>query len=285
MKVLSKHLALLLFIPLLFSCSSSDDEIHKLEFSVEGPIMTGNVDYEFNIDSGNGGYVATVSQTDGDDDAIVTIDGNKVTVNILAKDSKHAEITITDKKNQTASLSIASAHKSLQKIPDYGIYLDEGQTSTMNEIEFGAGGPYTIEKVRGKASTAIVENGKIKITSHELGDTYYKVKDRRGTVTSLITKTVLVEEMTKTSNSLDITAINNLSVSIKLTWGEEWEIVTSTSNIIESISVGRPINAEPGSESDYDFILISTVDKGSGTDSATLKDKDGNMATVKITIK
>lgn len=69
----------LFILPLFIACSEEEGRIKNLKLSVplmeEESIITENVDFEFEILDGNGGYMASVSEFDGDEDAIVTIVG------------------------------------------------------------------------------------------------------------------------------------------------------------------------------------------------------------------
>lgn len=194
-----------------------------------------------------------------------------------------ATVTITDSKNQKASVLIQSTNESLRYISGYGLSFDEGKTSTM-DIEFGAGAPYTIEKTRGNASVAFIENDKVKVTSLGLGDTYYKLRDKRGSVAKLKTQTTLSFEMDITKNYLEFDGVNNLSVTVEMLWGTEWEIVGSTDNILESVSIS-PVRWPQGVGNDNYFLFIHTVNEGKGTDTITLKNSDGDLAAVKIYVK
>jgi len=294
MKTPFKYFPLLFILTLFFACSDSDDETGRdrekedepkeLKLSVNttetGFLTTDKVDFEFEILEGNGGYVATVSEFHGDPDAIVTIDGNKVIVNLLVGEHQGAEITITDKRNKEATVFIESTHESLN-IPNYGVHLDVGQTCIMDNIDFGAGAPYTVEKIRGNASNVVIEDGNIKVTSLALGDTYYKVRDKRGSVANLVAKTTLQFDMAMTNNYLEFDGTNNLSASITLEWGDKWQIIGSTDKVTEDLSVVIPI----GSKTGYYVLFIHTTDKGTGTDTITLKDKDGNLAVVKVRVR
>lgn len=288
MKTLFYYFPLLVILSLFFACSSDseeivEDEIKELKLSVTGDITTENVDFEFEILDGNGEYKAVVSEIDGDPDAKVTIKGNEVTVNLLSHLS--AEITITDKKNKKATVHVESTHESLQTIPNYGIFLDEGQTSIINDfIKFGAGAPYTFEKIRGNASKIVTENDEMKVTSLGLGDTYYKVRDKRGSVARLRVQTSLDFDMSLESNYLEITGINNLSATVTLDWGTGWEIIGSTNNVTENLSVSRVL-ISTGVWSDYYVLFIHTVDEGKGTDTITLKNKEGDLAAVKVKVR
>lgn len=291
MKTWIKLSSLLLFIPLFIGCSSDHEEEIKeetKELILSVPLMseeyltTSNVDFEFEILEGNGEYVATVSEAgSGNPNAKVTIADSKVTVHLL--DHLGAEITITDSKEQQAKIYILSTHESLQTIPSYGLYLAEGDAGTMN-IDFGAGAPYTIEKVRGNASHAEIEGNKFKATSLGLGDTYYKIWDNRGSMTQVTVKTTLEFEMDMTTNFLEFDGVNNLSASIRLDWGIGWEVIGSTEKVTERVHVSRLL-ISTGVWSDYYVLFISTVDEGKGTDTITLKNEAGEFAVIKVRIR
>lgn len=277
----------LLILPLFFACSGSDDEdaVRTLTLSVTedetGWLTTEDVDFEFEILDGNGGYVATVSESDGDKDADVSIEGNRVIVRILVGNGSGAMVTITDKKNQEASVRIRSTHESLH-IPTYAWYMAEGQTGAM-DIAFGAGAPYTLEKIRGNSMTARIEGDQIKATSLGIGDTYYKVRDRRGSVARLTIQTTLDFRMDLATNFLEFEGVNNLSASVKLLWGTGWEILEATDRVIERASVGRVLVATDV-WSDYYVLFIHTANEGNGTDTITLRNREGDLAVVRVRV-
>lgn len=289
MKILSKYSFLFLISSLFFACSSDDEIIEDVtkELKLSVPLIdkewltTEDVDFEFEILEGNGEYTVAVSEIAGEPNAKVTIEDNKVIVNLL--NHLGAEITITDKKEEKATVYIRSSNESLQTIPSYTLFLDEGRTGTMN-IKFGAGAPYTIEKIRGNASSALMEEDKVKATSLAVGDTYYKVRDKRGSVAQLIISTSLQLEMATTSNYLEFDGVNNLSASIRLQWGTGWEIIGSTDKVTERVSVSQVL-VSTNVWSDYYVLFINTVDKGKGTDTITLKNGNGDFAVVKVHVR
>jgi hypothetical protein len=288
MKTSVKLFSLLLVLTLFVACSSDDynvEIINELKLSVplinEERLTTEDVDFKFEILEGNGGYVASVSEVGGEPNAKVTIEGNKVVVNLLSH--LGAEVTITDSKDQKATIYVTSSNESLQTIPTYGLFLDEGQTATM-DIKFGAGAPYTIEKIRGNAANAEIVGEKVKATSLGLGDTYYKVWDKRGSVTQFTVRTTLQFEMDMTSNYFEFDGVNNLSANIRLQWGTKWEIVGATDNITERVSVSRVL-ISTGVWSDYYVLFINTVEEGKGTDVITLKNEAGDFAVVKFRVR
>ena len=291
MKTLFKFFLLLLIVSISFACSSSSEEEiieDPKELKLSVPLMdkewltTEDIDFEFEILDGNGEYTATVSEFDGDPDAIVTIDNNKVIVNLLVGNHNGAEITITDKMNKSATIYVTSTNKTLH-IPNYGLFLDEGSTYSM-DVQFGAGAPYTIEKIKGNASQAIIEDNKVKATSLGLGNTYYKIKDKRGSIARLEISTTLQFEMDITTNYFEFDEVNRLSSNIKLSWGTEWEIVGSTDKVTENVLISKVL-ISTGVWSDYYVLFINTTDKGKGTDTITLKNKEGDLVVVKIRVR
>lgn len=282
-------------LSLIFACSSPledsfpredelENETKELKLSIpgeeNGQLEIDDVDVEFEILDGNGEYVASVSHTDGDEDAKVTITGNKVKVNLLTRGG--AEITITDKELQEASVWIISTHESLQ-VPSYGLLLSEGQTYIMKDLKFGAGGPYTIENVKGNASEASIENDNVKVTSHKLGNTYYKVRDKRGTIAKLEVSTTLQVDLN--TNYLELEGHNTMSLTVNLPKGKDWVIVSSTDKVTNKVHLNRPFDPIKGSIVDYDVLFIDTADEGKGTDTITLRANDGELAVVRLWVR
>lgn len=278
------YYSMFLLLCLFFACSSENDltneETRELKLSV--PLMdqewltTEKVDFEFEIVGGNGGYQANVSNDSG---AKVTIEGNKVIVNLLS--NLGVEISITDAKDQIATVFIQSTNESLSP-PNIGVYLDEGHTETI-DLNFGAGGPYTIKKMRGNASTAVVKGDKVEVTSLGLGDTFYIIRDKRGTLTNFHVSTSLEFEMDKSSTIFEFVGVNNLSAFVRLKWGTKWVILGATDNILESVDVSQVL-ISTGKWSDYYVLSIKTVNEGKGSDIITLKNEEGDLAVVKVHI-
>ncbi|ERJ60223.1 hypothetical protein [Sphingobacterium paucimobilis] len=279
-----------ILLSLIYACSSPleeslpEVETKELKLSIpnenNGILETDELEIELEIIDGNGEYVANVSQTDGEPDAKVVITGNKIKVDLLTRDM--VELTITDKKLQEASIRIRSTHKSLE-VPSFGLLLSEGQTYLMKDIQFGAGGPYTIKSIKGDASTAAIENDGIKITSKKLGNTYYRLKDKRGTVALLEVSTTLNVDLT--TNYLELEGNNTMSVTVNLPKDTDWLILSSTNKVTESVKVDRPIDPKTGSHVDFQVLFIETSDDGKGTDTITLKNKDGELAVVRIWVR
>ena len=280
--MIMRKVLLFLFVSTLFvACSSDDDPVNPeddiikdLKLSVEGYIETEDIEFEFEILEGNGGYTADVNE----EDAKVTIEGTKVKVELL---SFNAGITISDKKEQSQSIVIRSLAESL--VPHgYGISMDVGTSSVMSEIKFGAGG-YSLKKIKGTSAEATLdENGLVNVTSIKPGNTYYKIIDKRGTTADLTIWVFEVYDLT--TNSLDINAINDQSISVRLKWGEgNWQLVKDpASPLIEKLSIMEKGNITK----EYDILQIDTSkDNVRGTALIQLKDKAGNLATIKLNIE
>ena len=296
MKTLLKFVPLLFALALFSACSSDSDDntdtpTRELVLSVKpnqaGVIITDQMDYEFEILDGNGGYTAKISEWNGDPDAKVTIDGNKVLVNILVRGI--VEITIVDVKNNEKSFRLESTNETLVNLlGGHGINMDIGQASILSEatfFTFGVGAPYTIERMRGTASEATVVNGIPTIKALSQGVTHYKLRDRRGSVLPVnVTSGIINYELQEASKYLELEVKNNDFTTVKINWGDEWEIVKSKQTVVEDLSVGRPFQIG-GTYADYYVLFIYTTDKGKGTDTITLEDKDGNFATVKVMVK
>jgi len=282
-----------LFLPILFlafSCSSPldddliEDGIKELKLSVvegkNGFVETNEVDYEFEIIDGNGTYSIDVSKTDGDDDAKVTLNGNRVKVNLLA--AAGTELTITDKEAQKTTLKIKSTSRLLE-VPRFSLMLASGQSYIISNFSFGAGAPYTLETQKGSASTAkFVEEG-IKVTSNTLGNTYYKIKDKRGMAAKLEVANILNSELT--TNYLELEGFNTMSATVNLPKNEEWFILDNSTKVIGKTSLARPTDIKTGKPVDYEVLFIETNDTGKGSDIITLKNKKGDLAVVKIWVR
>ena len=277
-------------LSLVCACSSpleeSLPEVETKELKLSTPnensgiVETAELEVELEIIDGNGEYLASVSETDGEPDAKVAITGNKIKVDLLTRNI--VELTITDKKFQKATVQIRSTHKSLE-VPSFGLLLSEGQTYVMKDIQFGAGGPYTIESIKGNASTATIENDGITVTSKKLGNTYYKLKDKRGTVALFEVSTTLNVDLT--TNYLELEGNNTMSVTVNLPKDTDWLVLSSTEKVTESVKVERPIDPKTGSHVDYQVLFINTSDDSKGTDTITLKNKDGELAVVRIWVR
>lgn len=288
MKIIQKT-SLLLLISFLFAACSTDDspdtdfeEIKELKLSANGDILTEgetihteDVDFEFEILEGNGDYTISLSN---DESAKFSIEDNIVSVNLL---KSQTSMTVSDKKEKTISISIISTAESL--IPsDYGIFIGEDKTHKMT-INFGAGG-YIVEKIKGESSTVVVtEDDYVEVTGLKPGNSYYKIKDKRGSTAPL--KVLVPSYYDLTDNKVEITAINDQIISIVLKWGEgDWQLVEpqTSSPIIKQVFL-MPKGAE---EKKYDVLQIDTSkDDVKGIATIDLKDSIGNKAQITVKIE
>ncbi len=249
----------------------------NLKLSVdEGPIYTESVDFEFEILEGNGGYTAGASGEE-DKDAAVTINGNKVTVNLLRHS---AFITITDQKRQSARVEIYSTAESLIS-HSYNLFMDNGSTDILKRITFGAGG-YSIKKKKGDSAEAeMLENDDIKVTALKPGTTYYKIIDRRGTTAPL--RISVSASYVMTNNRMTIAAVNEQTAFVTLKWGEgDWTLAEEPSSpCIEKVWLMKKAD----SEGKYDVLQIDTSENAKGTAMIQLKDKAGRFAFVTVNVR
>jgi hypothetical protein len=275
---------LLSFMICLFAACNSDDQlatpelpeqIQKLELSVGPVVQTEKVDLEFDILHGNGGYTVGVSS---EEDAKVSVDGNKVKVNLLRN---NVSITVIDKKEQSTSLLIYSSAKSLTP-HNYGIFIESGDTYTMKDIAFGSGG-YSIHKIKGtSADVNVTENDHIKVSGLQPGNSYYKIIDKRGT--SAAFDVMVTSSFHLTSNRLELTAVNDQTASVWLKWGEgDWKIVRSIlSPAIEKVTLMEKADIDKK----YDILSIVTAkNEVKGVATIWLKDKAGNDAVVTVRVE
>lgn len=284
MNTLVKCLLALLFICQFSACSSDDittpeipeipETINILKLSVSGILYTDDVDYTFNIEDGNGGYKVEVSDNEN---AKARIEGNKVIVELLS--NSPVLVTVSDKKEQTATVSVTSYSKSLVS-SGYGIFMAKDDISKM-ELGFGAGG-YTIELLKGTSANAVIEDDKVKVTALEHGNSYFLVTDKRGSTARFEANIVAFYDLT--SDKLSVGAVNDQIISIKLLQGTGWQIsAIGSSGCIENVYM------MPKGDIDkkYDILQINTTKdetkKGIGT--VKIKDKDGNTADITIVVQ
>lgn len=280
---MKKVLILLLITSVFAACSSQDDliaepeaVIKELSLSIKpGHIYTSNIDFEFEILDGNGGYTVSVSD---DEDARATVEGNKVKVNLL---KNTASITVTDKDNQSASVVINSSAKSLTPSA-YGIFIDNGTSYTMKDINFGEGG-YTIEKIKGtSAEVIVVENDGLKVNALKPGNSYYKIVDKRGAKAKFEVYVTTAYDFY--GRTLEITAINDQIISVIIKQGAgEWKIVGEQSSpIFKKLTM----IAKGDKDKKYDILNIATSENESkGIFTIPLQDKAGNKAYVTVNVK
>ena len=150
MKTIHGKTALLFSFILLLSCGDKGEKweeftiIKELELSVptmeESQIEIDEVDFEFEILDGNGEYTVSLPKN-SEDNARASISGNKVTVNLLSQ--RPMTITVTDKEQKEAVVSVRSNHPSLEHYGiSNGITLDIGKKYEAKIIASGMGAPF-----------------------------------------------------------------------------------------------------------------------------------------------
>lgn len=283
-----KKITFLLFIcGLLSACHTSDDEIlppeeivdpYDLRLSVFGSIDIKGIDYEFEILEGNGDYVAEVTEKEGGDkEALVTIVENKVKVSLL---SNSAGITILDKENQSASITLHSYDQSLTPT-GYGLFLENGKEYTMTDVSFGAG-TYRVKDVKGNsAEVSVLANDAVRIKGLNPGNSYFKLIDHRGTTARF--DVYVTENHDLASPSMVIYGINDqvLNVWIKyddVGWTLDGE---NKSPLIEELY----LHSKGDMEKKYDILQINTAKEGKGSTSIKLKNNKGSTATIFLNIE
>lgn len=268
---------------MLAGCSKKDDLIaepeavkKELSLSVKpGNIYTSNIDFEFEILDGNGGYTVSVSN---EEDARATVEGNIVKVNLL---KNTASITVTDKDDQSASVVINSSAKSLTPT-EYGIFIDNGTSYTMKDISFGEGG-YTIEKIKGTSAEVVVTgNDELRVSAVKPGNSYYKIVDKRGTKAKFEVYVTTAYDFS--SKTLEINAINDQIISIIIKQGVgDWKIIgDQTSPIFKKLTM----ISKGDKDKKYDILNIATSEnEAKGIITIPLQDKAGNTAYVTVNVR
>lgn len=284
---MKKSTLLLLLCGLLLACHTSDEENLPpegevvpcdLTLSVYGSITIEGLDYEFDILEGNGDYVAEVTDTkQGDKEALVTIIDNKVKVSLL---SSSAGITIVDKENQRAAITLHSYDQSLTPT-GYGLFLENGKEYIMTDVSFGAG-KYKVENVKGSsAEVSVIANDAVRIKGLNPGNSYFKLIDHRGTTARF--DVYVTENHDLASPSMVIYGINDqiLNVWIKyddVGWTLDGE---NKSPLIEELY----LHSKGDMEKKYDILQINTAKEGKGSTSIKLKNNKGSTATIFLNIE
>ena len=290
---MKKHFLFVLVLSistLFYACSASSDEIlpetlvKELKLTLpedsHGIIETDQLELALEVIEGNGDYQVTISETDGDPDAIAEVQGNKIKLSLLTKNL--IEVTVTDKKSKAVTFKVLSSHKSLE-FPSFGLLLSQGESFLMDNIQFGAGAPYTIEVVRGNASIAKMEQGGIHVVANKLGNTYYKVRDKRGVVARLEVSTILNVDLT--SNIIELEALNTMSITVNLPKRTDWVVIGSTDKVTEKVNLVRPLDPSTNNVVDFQVLMINTSDTAKGSDTITLKNKDNELAVVRVLVR
>lgn len=264
----------------LAACGSDDDPIEEVDIvkelvlSAQGVAHIDDVEYEFEILDGNGDYTVSVSD---EEKAIATLDGNKVKVSMLFST---VDVTVCDKKGQSATLYISSSAPSLNFPSKYTVIMHKERTLKLDDITFGAGG-YTVTKLKGTSADVIInKNDIVEITSKaEGGRSYFKIIDKRGTWMDFSVDVISKYELT--SNQLDIKAVNDETITITIKWGEGgWKL----SEYPSSSFFYNVVIMKEGHLEGYDILQINTSEDVKGESFVKLEDKAGNIAYVKVTV-
>jgi len=276
---MKKALLLLMIGCIITACSTDDildneDDVKELRISAPNYVTTDKLDYDFEIIDGNGDYEISADK----EDAIkVTMVGNKVTVHLL---TRHSYVTVSDKSDQSVSFTIESTAKELVPTANT-LLLPKDKTYTM-KIKFGVGG-YQIETLEGTSAQAVVtQDDFIKVTAINIGNTYFKIKDRRGTASPF---TVVVPSYYDLKDeNLQITAINDQRVSITIkTSKTDWTFEQMpTSSLLKDAG----LISKGSYEGEYDILQFDTNKEDlKGSTIIYLKDSLGNRASVTVEIK
>lgn len=247
-------------------------EPSAIVLSIEQDVNIDDIDFEFEILEGGGGYTVQISERDGK----VTIDGNRVIVNLFRQ---YAFLTITDQAEDCAYVWIYSSNE-LLNVPGYTTIIDVDQTIT-NRLGFGVGG-YTIEKIRGNSAEAMInENDQAEVKGLKGGNAYFIVTDRRGCSTDF---NVWVNEYYDlVDNHLEIEGVTDQVVSVRLLWGEG--NLQFYKEVSSPLIRGLSLYTKEETGRDYGILQIYTSDEElSGTVKISLIDEAGKLATVTVVI-
>jgi len=278
---MKKTLLFLILVFLFTACSSEDEwnpanetegDVKELKLSVSGDISIDGVEYEFDILDGNGGYTLDVDE----EFAKVTITGTKVKVDLL---TSAVNIIITDQKGKNAMVSIFTTAESL--VPkNYGLFMRADSIYTMKDIDFGAG-EYTLQKIKGTSAEAVItENDHVKVTALKPGKTYYKIKDKRGSVASF--EIIITDNYDYTGNNLVINTTHDQVINVIFKSGTGWKIMGDPSSPLTE----RIVLHARGNVDGYDTLQIDTSDDDNkGTVMILLMDDAGNYATVTVHVR
>lgn len=245
-----------------------------------GYFSTDGLSYQFEILDGNGGYKATASKNRfGEDAAKVTIDGTKVTVDLL---EQFVSITITDQKGETASVSIRTSHESLTQV-GYCVSLEEGDSCVMDYVDFGAGQYSAMLWEGNSAEVTVTPDDRVWIKSLKPGNSYYKLTDWRGT--SVLLEVYSCAVYTLTSDFLSIDSERDQVTHIALKYGEGgWKLLTKAydERFIDLFAVHTMGNVKENCDS---LQINAAKNAVAGKTDIVLMDKAGNVAVIHLWIR
>ncbi len=277
MKTILKFTFIFCLTSLFISCDSEKSEefeepeiIKDITLSLKDAFnWFDEIDVEFDILSGNGGYITTSSD---EKMAKVRVEDNKVIVNFLKNGS--ITVTIEDSKGKTAK-TILNVNNSSLAGQNYTLFIEKGSTTTIDDVAFGAGG-YKIENIRGSSVKLLLDGDNIIVEAMEHGNTYSDLVDKRGSSMNFNIFVVAIHKLTK--NNLEINMIKDQRASIICKWGQGWKI-TSSPFLCDVVVIP---STKPY---DYDTVQIDSHPNAWGNEVIHLKDKDGNLAQIVVNIK
>ncbi|MFZ4861586.1 hypothetical protein ACL9RF_05320 [Sphingobacterium sp. Mn56C] len=270
----------------IYHVKNEQDDLKELILSStdngDQEVVTDQLTYALEVLEGNGDYTASISEFDGDPDAKVTFDRNRITVDILSLRS--VLVTITDKKKQKASFRVRSTHPSLH-VPNFNTHVEIGDSIIRNDVQFGAGGPYTLTHIRGDAADAVMVNNGIKVVGKKYGNTYYKIADKRGTVTRFDVINPLNISLTDDFLRLELNNTMTTWINLGGLGGVGWIIDNSFGAVIQNLRIIRLIDSSTLQPVDYESLYIETSDHAKGMETIYLKHESGKTAVIQVQIK
>lgn len=239
----------------------------------KGTIYFEEVETEFDILDGNGDY--TVISSD-ENIAKARVEGTKVYVDFIGYYTS-VTITVTDKREQQKSISMLSHSESLVS-PNHTLLTEKGKTYIDKYINFGAGG-YTIELIKGNSAEATVnENDEIVVEALKYGTTYFKITDKRGTTATY--NVIVIAQYNLESENIIIPTTRDQILYIRLLYGKNWNIIDSSKSFFGIVSVHGA-----NEFTEYESLQIDTPKDIVGQGSVTIKNDEGQIATINVKVE
>jgi hypothetical protein len=278
---MEKYLKSLLILCLSVSftaCGSDDDatEIPAPEYDLKLSIdhnkihWIKDIDFDFDILSGNGSYTAVIAD---EDIARVSVEDSIVHINFIR--NGYTKLTVTDVTGRSIELSFSVYNPTLVS-SNYTVFMEKGQVTSIGDLSFfGSGTGYKVDNMKGGSVMLVISETELVIAANNFGNTYCDIVDSRGTKMPLTVIVVAIHELT--SNVLNITMNSDQRASIKCLWGKGWKI-TSESPFCKSVILTSQ------KADGYDILQLDSAPDMFGSGTILLMDKDGNIAQVNITI-
>ena len=276
MKTITKLVLLALLATVWMGCSKDNEEEPvppvDLVLSVEdGVIWVNELDYEFEILEGNGGY--TVESSD-EKMAKTRVEGEKVLVYFLGNGS--VNITVSDREGKSKKAHFIFYHESLT-LSNYYLFLDYSKTAIV-DLDFGVGGGYYLDGVDPDIIDARIEGDKMIVKSVMPGTDSLTIFDRRGSRMAM--KVIVSERFDLTDSRLEIETGRNRTFHIKLLWGEDDYTVSSDSPLFTRVVYHKQGHADGTST-----IQVDTGPDIYGLGDIVIRDKHGDFARVAVNVK